>query len=314
MRVLSVVIPAYQEGRTIAAALGAVDEGIEPLRARYEVELIVVDDGSTDQTYALATGFARGRADVRVLRHPCNRGLGAALRTAFAQARGDFIVTLDADLSYGPEYAERLMCVLERSGADLVLASAYMRGGTVENVPWGRRLLSREANRFLSLATGARLRTLTCMVRAYRARLLARLSTVCDGMEINHELVFAALRLGAKVIEIPARLAWSDERVRAARPLRLARTAVQIGGVIRSGLAHRPALLLALPGLLPGLLPIVAVLLYLLHAPARTIALGLVLVAVVQYAALAVLAGQLAAFCARGTLARRSSAAQMQPR
>ncbi|TAM75751.1 glycosyltransferase family 2 protein [bacterium] len=307
---ISVIIPAYQEGRTIACSLAAVDSALAALRARYEVELVVVDDGSTDDTVAGAARFAEGRADVRVLRHPRNRGLGAALRTAFGQARGAYVVTLDADLSYGPEYVERLVTALEESGADMVLASAYMPGGRVVNVPWGRRVLSREANRFLSLATNARLHTLTCMVRAYRSELLAQLPAARDGMEINHELVFAALRAGANVVEIPARLAWSDERARAVRRPKLARAAAHIWHVLRSGIAHRPALLLALPGLLPGPLPVVAVLLYALHASARTIAVGVTITAIVQYASLAVFAGQAAAFFTKRAPAHRRHAVQ----
>ena len=308
---VSVIIPAYQEGPSIASALAAVDAELATLSARYEAELIVVDDGSTDDTFAQAARFAERRLHVRVLRHPRNLGLGAALRTAFAQARGTYLVTLDADLSYSPQHVGQLLRALEEHGADMALASAYMPGGRVVNVPWVRRLLSREANRFLSLATSARIHTLTCMVRAYRAGLLAHLPTTSDGMEINHEIVFAALRAGATVVEIPALLAWSEARARAACRLKPWRTVRHAWGVVRSGIAHRPALLLALPGLIPGPLPVVAALLYFLHAPARAIAAGVALTLAVQYISLAVGAGQAASFLTRRLSAQRRHAAQM---
>lgn len=302
---VSIVVPAYNEGAVLAAHLAAVAECLEPHRARYDFELIVVDDGSTDDTYLAASRFAEGRSDTILLRHERNRGLGAALRTGFSQARGAYVITLDSDLSYHPAYGIRMLEALIDQEADLVLASAYMPGGSVTNVPWQRRVLSREANRFLSLATNARLHTLTCMVRAYRASLIASLNTSADGMEVMPEMLFDALRHGAKVVEIPAHLEWTAERARGAARLSLRRAWTHMMGVLHAGLAYRPALWLGVPGLIPGLLPLTVAVLLLLRVTPTVFAAATLAVLVVQYASIAILAGQATVFLGKASVARR---------
>ncbi|TAM74943.1 glycosyltransferase family 2 protein [bacterium] len=302
---VSLVVPAYNEGATLAANLTTIAECLEPHRARYDFELIVVDDGSTDGTYLAASRFADGRSDTLLLRHESNRGLGAALRTAFSRARGTYIVTLDSDLSYRPACAISMLEALVEQEADLVLASAYMPGGSVANVPWQRRVLSREANRFLSLATNARVHTLTCMVRAYRASIIEALDMSADGMEVNPEMIFAALRMGAKIIEIPAHLAWSPERTRGTARLTIRRACAHTLGVLRTGFAYRPALWLGVPGLIPGLLPLTVLVLLLLRVSPAAFAAVTLVVLVVQYASIAILAGQTTVFLGKASIARR---------
>ncbi|MGZ5256070.1 MAG: glycosyltransferase family 2 protein, partial [Vulcanimicrobiaceae bacterium] len=162
----TVVIPAFNEGPGLAENLEVLLQFLASCGGPYEV--LVVDDGSTDETYEVAQRLAASHENLRVLRHVTNLGLGAAIRTGFAFAHGSVVITYDSDMSYHPEIIPGLIIELENSNADLVLASPYMRGGAVANVPWLRRVLSREANRFLSFATNGRYATITCMVRAYR--------------------------------------------------------------------------------------------------------------------------------------------------
>ncbi|TAM62513.1 glycosyltransferase family 2 protein [bacterium] len=304
---VSLVIPAYNEGATLASNLESILRCTEAYRGRYRFELIVVDDGSTDGTYDAAEETARRHAAITLLRHDGNRGLGAALRTGFARARGRYVVTLDADLSYAPAEAIRLVETLVDERADIALASVYMPGGSVVNVPWIRRLLSREANRFLSLAVNARLRTLTCMVRAYRAAVLPALGPTSDGMEANPEMLFAALRCGAKVVEVPARLEWSRQRAQAGARLYPRRVTAQTLRILQAGLAYRPALWLGIPGLVPGLLPLTVIVLLFLRVPPAAFAGVTLAVVVIQYASVAVLAGQITAFAGRLWFQRRVS-------
>jgi hypothetical protein len=233
---------------------------------------------------------------VTVIAHPKNVGLGGALRTAFANASGDFIVTLDSDMSYSPDVAIELLDALEREHADVALASAYMRGGHVANVPYLRKALSREANRFLSLAAGGRFSTLTCMVRAYRKSFLSTLHPVSNGMDVNAEILFLAIRKRGTIVEIPATLRWSDDRRHGMPRMNLRKTIAQTWATLAAGFAFRPSLWFAIPGLVPGLLPAVVALLLLMHVPARTLALGTALTVAVQYSSLAIFAGQLTAF------------------
>lgn len=305
---VSVIVPAYNEGVALGPNLKALAAYLDGYRERFDFEIVIVDDGSRDETLAIAERFAREREDTVVLRHDRNRGLGAALRTAFAGASGTYLVTVDSDLSYAPEYVVAMLEKAVEHDADIVLASAYMPGGSVTNVPWLRRMLSREANRFLSLATNVRIHTATCMVRAYRASFARGIPAAGDGMEANAELLFAALRQGAKIVEIPAKLAWSAQRAQAGGRLNLRRLAGHIWAVLRCGIAFRPALLLGIPGLVPGLLPLVVAVLLVMRVSPQTLAVGTLVTIVVQYVSLAIFAGQAATAMGKVAKARRRHA------
>ena len=206
---LTIVVPAFNEAAILERNLKELFAYLERTSS-YSFEVVLVNDGSTDKTASLAQAFAATQPGLRVFHHFANRGLGAALRTGFAHARGGIIVVLDLDLSYAPGHIAALVRGLTESGAAIAVASPYVRGGSVRNVPWLRRWMSAWANRFLSIATGGAVATLTGMVRAYDARALRGLRVNTDGMEVNHELIFAALRQGLRIVEIPAQLHWRD--------------------------------------------------------------------------------------------------------
>ncbi len=299
MNSVTVVVPAYNEGGTFEAALSSLADYLSPHRSAYDFHFLIVDDGSADNTYALAEQFARWRPNVRVLRHERNRGLGAALRTAFAAVETDMAVVLDADMSYAPAVAMNLIEALARENADIAFASPYAQGGRVVNVPFGRRVLSREANRILSLATSGRYATLTCMVRAYRTAALKELDFRDDGMVAIPEMLLSGVRKKLRVAEVPATLEWSDDRRTNGRPIRPLRVFSQASATFLLACRHRPSLWLAVPGLFPGLLPLVVALLLALHVRTATLALGTTITIVVQYTSLALFSGQIAAFVGR---------------
>jgi len=297
MTTVSVIVPAYNEGPALGAHLVALSEQFAHYTC-YEVQYVIVDDGSTDQTHSVAQAFARFRKNVAVIRHERNRGLGEALRSGIARASGEYTVVVDADLSYTPAVAMELLETLERDNADIVLASAYMRGGSVRNVPLLRRVLSREANRLLSLATKGRYATLTCMVRAYRTSLLKDLQFRSNGMDANAEILLMAVRKKANIVELPARLEWTEERCAARRAPNVRKIAGQTCSTVALALRHRPALLLAMPGLIPGSWPLVVGILLLMHANAKELAIGSAAILALQYTSLAIFAGQLGQFFA----------------
>lgn len=297
----SVVVPAYNEGPELGGNLAALARYLSTAQGPYDFEIILVDDGSTDGTYETAQAASLEIPQLRIVRHACNRGLGSAIRSGFAFAEGSVAIVYDSDLSYAPEIVPRLLEQMDRNNDDLVLASPYMRGGKVANVPLLRRFLSREANRFLSFATNGRYATLTCMVRAYRLSFFRNFPSIEERMEINPELVFGAIKRGARVSEIPAVLKWSDGRAKARAGLNLRRTTKQIARTMRYGVAHRPAILLALPGIMPGVLPLILAIMVFMHLSLATIAIITVITMVIQNASLALFAGQLAVF-GRNTL------------
>lgn len=111
---LSIVMPVYNEASTVAAAV----KRTLAVELPCESELIVVDDGSTDGTAEILAGLAESGA--RLVTHPVNRGKGAALRSGAAAARGDYIVTLDADLEYAPEELDRIVAPVLAGDATVV--------------------------------------------------------------------------------------------------------------------------------------------------------------------------------------------------
>lgn len=210
---VSIVVPAYNEALIIEKNLRILCQYMELLESEYRWELVIVNDGSPDNTGELAETFARSRNNVRVVHHITNCGLGQALKSGFEHCQGDYIITLDLDLSYSPEHIEQLLSKIRQTGAKVVLTSPYMKGGKVSNVPWLRLFLSVWANRFLSFTTKGKLSTLTGMVRAYDASFLRTLNLRSASMDINPEVIHKAMLLDARVEEIPAHLSWHPQKV-----------------------------------------------------------------------------------------------------
>jgi glycosyltransferase involved in cell wall biosynthesis len=224
---------------------------MKSLEHKYDWEMVVVNDGSKDDTSVLAKAFAASHTNIFVLDHAVNFGLGQALKFAFNECRGDYIVTVDMDLSYSPDHIERLVDTLRKSGAKIVLASPYLEGGAVENVPLLRKVLSVGANKFLSIASHGRLKTLTGMVRAYDAKFLRTLDFYSMGMEVNSEILYKATVLRARVVEIPAVLKWHLPDPNApAKPVRRSsmRIATYVVTLLVSGFLYRPIMFFLVPG------------------------------------------------------------------
>jgi len=212
---VSVAISAFNEGTEIGRTLQRVRETLEPLRVKYEVELIVVDDGSSDETPESIAAFAARYPDTRVCTHETNRGLVEGLKTAARAANGEVIVYLDADLSYIPEIVEPLVDTLVETGAAVVIASPYMSGGRVGNVPADRLVASRVANWLLARCVGGRIKTFTGMVRAYQTATLLDIMGQKTHGEFNAWVIAELLRRRARIVEIPAALVWPLTRTQA---------------------------------------------------------------------------------------------------
>lgn len=202
---VSAIVPMHNEAANAADTLAAIAAAFKAEGWSYE--LIPVDDGSTDDTAEEIRRLAASDARIRPVSYRRNRGRGYALRQGFAKACGRLVVTMDADLSYSPDVAVRMLrTLIDDPEIDLVLASPYMPGGSVEDVPFARLLLSRLGNSVLQRALPIKIHTSTSIVRAYRGEVLRSLDLTSDGKEIHLEILSEAITLGYRIVEIPATL------------------------------------------------------------------------------------------------------------
>lgn len=206
---VSIVVPAFNEEELLEKNLARLCDYMKSVEREYRWEIVVVNDGSGDATGEIAERFAATNAGVRVVHHEVNMNLGQALRTGFLHSRGEYLVTMDLDLSYSPDHIARLLARITRTRAQIVLASPYMKGGRYSNVPGLRLVLSIYGNRYLSFMSQTRLATLTGMVRAYEGKFARSLILKARGMEVNAEIIMKAQMLNARVEEIPAHLCWN---------------------------------------------------------------------------------------------------------
>ncbi len=152
----------------------------------------------------MAARAAKGDTSVVTL-NP-NRGLGGALRAGIERARGEWIATLDADLTFPPSCLKDMLAAGRESGADLVSGSPYLRPGDMGEVSWARRLPSLMLNSFYRGVFGMSLTAYTPVLRLYRASFVKNAGLEADGFEINAEAAARALLQKRTVAEVPAPL------------------------------------------------------------------------------------------------------------
>ncbi len=206
---VSIVCPFYNEEAIIGDAIGALLKRLQDLPAVWE--LIVVNDGSTDSSRAIAEEIARDNPRLRVLSYRFNRGRGHALRTGIAQARGEIVVTTEIDLSWGEDIVERLYAAMrEHPEVDIVVASPHLQEGGYKNVPFKRVFFSRFGNSIIRACMSNAVTMNTGMTRAYRRDMIRTLPLTEDGKEFHLEVVLKAQALNYRFHEIPAVLEWKD--------------------------------------------------------------------------------------------------------
>jgi glycosyltransferase involved in cell wall biosynthesis len=184
-----------------------------------------------------------------VFHHLTNLGVGQAFMLAFEHCQGVYIVTLDLDLSYSPDHIGKLLTKIRETSAKVVVASPYMKEGTVSNVPLLRRVLSICANRFLASTARANLSTLTSMVRAYDGKFVRALPLRSLGMDVNPEVVYKAKLLHAPIEEIPAHLDWDLQKLEGIKRRSSMRVLRHTMAILLSGFLFRPVMFFIVPGL-----------------------------------------------------------------
>lgn len=198
MTTLSVVIPAYNEedGITdISQRVLAVKESLVAIGIA-NLELIVVDDGSSDNTAEIAENIE----GVRLIRHTQNRGYGAALKTGFASAGGDFIGFLDADGTYPPEYFPQL-CTAALNGNELVIGSRM--AGSESSMPITRRIGNLFFAGLLTLIGRQQVSDSASGMRVFKKEILDRIYPLPDGLNLTPVMSTRAIHEGIKMAEVP---------------------------------------------------------------------------------------------------------------
>jgi dolichol-phosphate mannosyltransferase len=200
---LWIALPTYNERENLEPMLAALFEQLPAAR------VLVIDDGSPDGTGELADQLATANPRIAVLHRTSKEGLGAAYRAGFerilAQEDCTAIVQMDCDFSHAPDQVRDLLRSLE-AGADLVLGSRYVAGGSTPGWSRRRRFVSRGGSLFARTVLGLPFRDLTGGFKAWRRETLAQLGAEggqANGYGFQIEMTWRARNLGARIVEVP---------------------------------------------------------------------------------------------------------------
>jgi dolichol-phosphate mannosyltransferase len=205
-----VVMPTYNEAENIEDVLGLVRRTVP------DASILVVDDNSPDGTADLAEKVGQELGSIEVLRRAGKAGLGSAYRAGFRHglAQGfEAFVEMDSDLQHDPLALPSLLAAAE-DGADLVIGSRYVPGGSIPDWSWHRRALSVWGNRYARFVLGLGVHDATAGFRVYRRAALQQIdleSIRADGYGFQIEMAYRVRRNGGRIVEVP--IAFSD-RVR----------------------------------------------------------------------------------------------------
>ncbi|MBN2003424.1 MAG: glycosyltransferase family 2 protein [Anaerolineae bacterium] len=216
---ISIIIPCYNEALNVPLMIETLFPVVAEMRQSHSVEVLFVDDGSADETLARLREVAKNYPDITVIPHGQNRGLGAAMRTGYAHAQGDVVITTDSDGTYPFAEIPNLLALL-KPGVDIVAASPYHPQGGIQGVPPYRLVLSQGASLLYRLLIRWDIHTYTAMFRVCRRAVARRVPSTATGFLMPAEFLSNAILLGHTVAEFPTTLhvrRYGQSKARVAR-------------------------------------------------------------------------------------------------
>lgn len=210
---MSVVLPCFNEGSRIASSLATLDSWFDA-----SAEILVVDDGSVDDTFEQAERYAAGHRHVRVHRMPRHRGKGGAIRAAIPLVRADLVVFMDADLAFDRESVQRALDGL--ATAEMVVgnrrhaASYYSVPVRLFGFLYRRHLVGLIFNAFVRAVVPVDFRDTQCGLKAFRRTCLDRIApALCtDGFALDVEMLLVATALDVRLSEVPVHVRYESAR------------------------------------------------------------------------------------------------------
>ncbi len=229
-KTLSIVMPVYNERRTIATILERIDAVALPVRK----EIVVVDDGSTDGTREFLQGL--DRPDVRVFLQPENRGKGAALHRGIAEARGDIIVVQDADLEYDPhEYGQLIAPILD-GRADVVFGSRFL-GGPHRVMFFWHYLANVAFTTLSNIFTDLNLTDMETCYKAFRTEVVRSITLREERFGFEPEFTAKVAHRGYRIYEVP--ISYSGRSYEEGKKIGVRDAFAALGCILRYNLFQR---------------------------------------------------------------------------
>jgi glycosyltransferase involved in cell wall biosynthesis len=194
---LSIVVPAFNEEATLARVVEKL------MHVPYLFEIVIVDDCSTDRTLEIARQLAAKYPQVRALTHQHNRGKTDALRTGFAETKGDIVIVQDADLEYDPGEMKDVIQPIIEGVADVVFGSRFLIRKAARVLYFYHYIANKSLTFFSNLLTNINLSDVETGYKAFRGEIIRNMVITSKGFGFEIEVTAKVAKLGCAIFEVP---------------------------------------------------------------------------------------------------------------